>query len=363
MAIIDASTVIYTETALKRLTVPQLKLICKERRIVGYSKLAKDNLVQKLLGSQAASKTGSVIATSPLTPIVQDTGVRPVLPLADSDYRSNRSGSAADATTFPAGPSHEPTLVVQTTEGISAGNPGSKEIHRNDASSHETLTNMSNSSDSGWLKRSSATTQELPEPKKARLDPPRQPSSALCSKSISSTSAALGPKTVETTNTVATETPALSSSVYNMSKSNAKRKFKPLVPSSGRTFNAKAKSQFEPTALIQNLDDGLSGDLRHLDFASSEPVSLATIHIPPSMAQRKHIPTLSLILSAISYDDLKTCALVSRAFRYAGEEVYNFYLCTFHQSNVLSSISISVSSIVKKISRKKAARDPLSLFK
>ncbi|KAF8208798.1 hypothetical protein K438DRAFT_1667040 [Mycena galopus ATCC 62051] len=38
-----------TESELKKLTVPQLKALCKEKRIVGYSKLGKDAIIQKLL--------------------------------------------------------------------------------------------------------------------------------------------------------------------------------------------------------------------------------------------------------------------------------------------------------------------------
>ncbi|KAJ7696042.1 hypothetical protein B0H17DRAFT_1054693 [Mycena rosella] len=43
-----------TEAELKKLTVAQLKTLCKEKKITGYSKLAKDVLIQKLLGTASA---------------------------------------------------------------------------------------------------------------------------------------------------------------------------------------------------------------------------------------------------------------------------------------------------------------------
>ncbi|KAJ6584874.1 hypothetical protein B0H19DRAFT_1106977, partial [Mycena capillaripes] len=50
-----------TESELKKLTVPQLKALCKEKKITGYSKLGKDAIVQKLLGT---ASTTSIAASS-----------------------------------------------------------------------------------------------------------------------------------------------------------------------------------------------------------------------------------------------------------------------------------------------------------
>ncbi|KAJ7147548.1 hypothetical protein C8R43DRAFT_1195974 [Mycena crocata] len=56
-----------TEAELRKLTVPQLKALCKEKRITGYSKLSKDPLIRKLLGSAASS---TINAPPPSLPVV-----------------------------------------------------------------------------------------------------------------------------------------------------------------------------------------------------------------------------------------------------------------------------------------------------
>ncbi|KAJ7175735.1 hypothetical protein C8R46DRAFT_1249351 [Mycena filopes] len=55
-----------TETELKKLTVPQLKVLCKEKRVTGYSKLGKDGIIQKLLGISAPPSAPSASAPAPV---------------------------------------------------------------------------------------------------------------------------------------------------------------------------------------------------------------------------------------------------------------------------------------------------------
>ena len=55
---------ILAEDDLKKLTVPQLKAICKQRNITGYSKLQKSAIIQKLLPSHADSSSTSLTHVS-----------------------------------------------------------------------------------------------------------------------------------------------------------------------------------------------------------------------------------------------------------------------------------------------------------
>ena len=45
---------------LTKLTVPQLKALCKEQKLTGYSKLGKPALVEKLIGSNTNSKSSKI---------------------------------------------------------------------------------------------------------------------------------------------------------------------------------------------------------------------------------------------------------------------------------------------------------------
>ncbi|KAH9480512.1 hypothetical protein JR316_0007112 [Psilocybe cubensis] len=76
----------------------------------------------------------------------------------------------------------------------------------------------------------------------------------------------------------------------------------------------------------KNIASYLANGSRYLDFYwSGDLPSLPSISLPPTVSQRKQVARLSLVLSAISFDDLKSCSLVSRVFRYSA------YLSAFHQ--------------------------------
>lgn len=49
-----------TTMSLQKLNLPQLKALCKEKKIIGYSKLNKDALVQKILASGVAIEESSL---------------------------------------------------------------------------------------------------------------------------------------------------------------------------------------------------------------------------------------------------------------------------------------------------------------
>ncbi|KAF8908955.1 hypothetical protein CPB84DRAFT_1766476 [Gymnopilus junonius] len=76
---------------------------------------------------------------------------------------------------------------------------------------------------------------------------------------------------------------------------------------------------------IRQNSEGNVASLEYLDFPLEEHIWPHTVSLPPLLAERKHIPNLSVILSGISFTDLRTCALVSRTFRYAA------YVSAAHQ--------------------------------
>ncbi|KAK0464636.1 uncharacterized protein EV420DRAFT_1517338 [Desarmillaria tabescens] len=58
----------------------------------------------------------------------------------------------------------------------------------------------------------------------------------------------------------------------------------------------------------------------YLDFPDFPPISLNNITLPPSMAQRRLVTRIAIILSQVYEEDLKQCVLVSRMFRYAAKK-------------------------------------------
>ncbi|KAJ7600948.1 hypothetical protein C8J56DRAFT_880527 [Mycena floridula] len=71
-----------TEEGLKKLTVPQLKALCKDRKVVGYSKLAKPGIIDKLLG-RFVEKTASDASKSAVAVPNASSSTLPDQPSAD----------------------------------------------------------------------------------------------------------------------------------------------------------------------------------------------------------------------------------------------------------------------------------------
>jgi len=109
---------------------------------------------------------------------------------------------------------------------------------------------------------------------------------------------------------------------------------------------------------LQEMADSLRSTLSPLDFPCEGTVILRPISLPPSVAQRKHIPRLALILSGISLQDLKTCALVSRSFRYAGIIFHYCHIRFSSNSFCLVSLLGCVSPITAEISGCEVAAYP-----
>ena len=53
-----------TATSLQKLTVPQLKALCKEQKITGYSKLGKAALIEKLVPTQGSAEGAQNVAAN-----------------------------------------------------------------------------------------------------------------------------------------------------------------------------------------------------------------------------------------------------------------------------------------------------------
>ncbi len=99
------------------------------------------------------------------------------------------------------------------------------------------------------------------------------------------------------------------------------KRFKPLVVhkakvpvSASSAPMTAAASPSVPVSVLAIAEEALSSIQ---DFEASVP-ALRPITLPPSLAQRKRVHRWAVILSGLSNEERAVCALVSRAFRYAG---------------------------------------------
>ena len=125
---------------LSKLTVPQLKALCKERRITGYSKLTKAALLQRLAEVAAPPKTTSVVpsvtAADVATPpaYIESSTVRregnitkvvhqPVQPSTGGNTESTETSTAKAPlhTEVPKGPSQNRTVISTTSTQKTSG--------------------------------------------------------------------------------------------------------------------------------------------------------------------------------------------------------------------------------------------------
>ncbi|KAJ7134474.1 hypothetical protein C8R44DRAFT_610238, partial [Mycena epipterygia] len=287
-----------TEAELKKLTVPQLKVLCKEKRITGYSKLGKDAIIQKLLGTAVTPSGPSASA-----------------PDRDPSIQASSESQVSLTQAVPLPPNTTPHSSIPAE---SASKPRPKK-RKNPPVSQESVA-------------TSTSTSVFKVP----AVPQRESALAPVSASIPASTAAPKKKAVRTPSTentvahVAPPPPPASkpSSTFLLPRTttttaavtNLPRRFVPLV------VNAKKPRAHVPSVApppssptVPVVAEALVAETSYyLDFPTSPPPnSLSTITLPPSLSQRKRVPRFSLLLSCVADEDLKNCVLVSRMFRYA----------------------------------------------
>lgn len=423
----DTST---TPSELSRLTVPQLKALCKERRITGYSKLGKAALLEKLKpaapGAQPvpsnASGTPSGIVHTQDAPSYLESG-------------STLSQSSASVTkTVPAEPNNhshvqhwEPSSSITGSTQRTSRDLAETTIHAADSVDQITSLYASSTSEQtlgfnprgipppsapaspsdllpppsgvprdlaptsrGSTKRpistsnvSERTTPSVPALKKQKTAPRAAPS--IATKSTSSLVAPLPlsngfripavpkPKLQLAPFLIVSSTSNTAKSIAQLdqAKSNAAslaslpcttpKRFKPLVVSKLNRVKAPTSSNAPDTAsnhtisvqkrpLPLNLDQ--SGTPQHgnvllyyLELRTTQDLtkSLTPITRPPSLSQRKLVNRWAIILSGLSDEERRTCAQVSRTFRYAGTVTITFILNIWsHHTFILVYLSAGI---------------------
>ena len=343
---------------LSKLTVPQLKALCKERRITGYSKLGKAALLERL-GARAPSnqpEATSLETTQAASKASDGVTTQGAVAIPSDRTRSDLLGDSSSHTSHGRRAYEEPNLssvnISTTSIYAPSSDPGSNDIsHHSRAPSHPTDASIKTVPKTALgTKRSSAPMEPAaePPPKKSRTDQvSRTSNSNPCdtgSRSLSTFSAFKVPA-MPKASLVATDSLAMAPPVRdcralpppNVSTSGTQT----LASKSGKRFRPLAvtipasKFSSEPTSAISRSTSAIERrtssrestrtksdnvPLYHLDFTDPEaPVPLQPISLPPPLSRRRLVYRWSVILSGLSGQERKQCVLVSKLFRYAGQ--------------------------------------------
>ncbi|KAJ7288459.1 hypothetical protein C8J57DRAFT_1166183 [Mycena rebaudengoi] len=302
-----------SEAELKNLTVPQLKALCKEKKLVGYSKLAKPifalattthakNRIDVVSSAASARPAPAVrIPAVPQQPSVSQPNRKNI---SDKFLTTSTSSTSSQlVSTFrvpavPQQPDSESTSV--DSNSVSTGPPAKK-------------------------RKTTPAKASTPSAPNARDDlAPR----ASLTPAASSEPPPLKKRKVVPSPTHSTPAP---NTAYKAPP--AQKRFVPLVIQKPLSAKVTPTPSSPPAAILPLHADNKM--LCHLDFPTPlPPASLSAITLPPSVSQRKRVPRYALLLSQVADEDLRNCVLVSRMFRYAGKSHHHtfiFYLSAFHR--------------------------------
>ncbi|KAH7885373.1 hypothetical protein F5I97DRAFT_1810885 [Phlebopus sp. FC_14] len=283
-------TVSSTTADLSKLTVPQLKALCRERCIIGYSKLSKAALVQKLsetpVTSTPARHSGAVSSGSSnsLTkvPTVKDgaspaashvaqetTALNPLVHLSTANAAiksSSRIPTTAVTKTF-----HCAKRLAHTVDSIPkkrhTNNSTVEELHESTTPSGLTIDSCSSAAH---------TVKDQPVPVNGPLDVKM---SAVCD---------------------------------STQRLGAAKRFQPLITSVRKSPIARGQSTITQSQTNMKVLSPQSLTSTCFDVPPLENISL-----PPKTSDRKRVYRWAIILSMLLDEDRKACCLVSRMFRYA----------------------------------------------
>lgn len=359
--------------ALSTLTVPQLKALCKEKKISGYSKLGKNALIQKLTEPGAGTDTTIVVnqilsvqAPQPAqtichastsvcrpaastavadqarpihTPILIDSVV-PTLPC--TTFREAFTGSSIEASLLHVEPSSTPQQVLGRAEPLSPAAYGAtvtesipgcgitKPLKSAMKRKIPTLPDEANMNVKKKRVTLAPATQNT-SPKAYTISIPAVTEPSLCeaSTSVSELTSklpllALNSDPLATLcsfahNSVDTLRQALPP-IHKDANTSASSSFQPIV-SHGypipKPLPMKPVANPKPRLLFRTDPGSLSPDHPDHNHMMCSKLALSAITHPPSLAQRKIVDSWSVILSDIPNEARRSCTLVSKMFRYA----------------------------------------------
>lgn len=353
----DSTTTGTITTNLTKLTIPQLKALCKERKITGYSKLSKPGLLLKLgdqIGSTPPSDASAVRVVNTSTsseaatvatvnePQIHARVSEPISPNTDSEQRIQPAQSTTSAAQGPS-----LTQSIPQAQDDTLNSTKKRALESLQSTSETPVSKKQKASASAPLEptvtsqipkpTSSFKIPELPKPKPkpsisglvlinkvAALptqDLVRTPAASLTDSSSplipsATKKLALAPHNALSMPRII-DTGHITTKMLPTSK-----RFKPLI-----VKKPPPKPHENPRSSPSNTKPPKSNSplsLYHLDFplVNIDTMDLKPITLPPKLSQRKYVHRWSIILSALPNAEKGQCCLVSRMFRYAGTHAH-----------------------------------------
>jgi hypothetical protein len=336
---------------LSKLNVPQLKAICKERRIVGYSKLGKAALIRKLgelapsSQSPSSAQTRSARTQAQTSPLLSAQVNDSLAPTAQRPMGMPSPGfSPREPNTVP--DTHTPQS--STTSGSGSIPPPSSSLSRDRGQNSDPSASAPNvpvskrifSEDISEISQGHASAQQAqarPLPKKPKVVAVSSPLSVRARRAgipfltsvpvlgdrggVPDSSFSTLPGFALVPGSKGKEGHQPNGQTQTISISGIR--FKPLevtrpLSATPGDRNGSRCSQGNKSANV-SVQPSL---LWHLDFPTlPEPSLLSAITIPPPLSQRKLVQRWVVILSGLSDKERLRCCLVSKLIRYAGERL------------------------------------------
>ena len=339
---------------LSKLNVSQLKALCKERRIVGYSKLGKAALVRKLgelapiSQSPSSAPTRSTQTQEQTSPLLSESGSSPAQVNVSIAPIVQRSMGMPPPAFSPREPKVVPgTHIPQSSATSGSGSIPPSSLSRDRGRHSDTFAPALNVLVPTTSKRVSSDislgisqSHAGPLAKKPRVVSVSSPSSARITgiphltsvhvqgdrAGVPDSSFSALPGSALVPGSKEKEGHQLYGKAQTISMSG--KRFKPLkvtrpLSATLDDRNGSRRSQGnEPANITVN-----PNPLWHLDFpAPPEPSLLPAITIPPPLSQRKLVQHWAVILSGLSDKERLRCCLVSKLIRYAGERFVSDYI-------------------------------------
>jgi hypothetical protein len=356
---------------LAKLTVPQLKILCKERNLTGYSKLNKTALLQKLAEAGGSSAPAThVLAASSANSGQADTASATHISTPASGQSTTKAHTPVPAGNSRSVPDTVSTALSQHPQTVSSSDDALSSLKRtSDGTADQPLTKkrilssqLTPASFEGSIAGPVPSEHVFKVPAVPTQRSSTKPSAVIVSSSSTARPTKVSPAITPRLSTSASSSVSTTEPLPAIEVQSSKPKTNPNLVStlaSGAYTQAPVDNQFllsvrnalqpnnqspesllprtsrfKPLALTKAItpvathfskpnilpSPATPPCLYYLDFPPGGPSPvLSPITLPPPRSQRKLVESMSIILRGLSDAERRNCVLASRMLRYSGQ--------------------------------------------